>query len=374
MAVLPALAALAAVDTPAQAAWNNVFQVSCFHHRRRAVAAYAPCCPAPAPVVAAAAPCCPDPCPPPPCPQPVCTTRYIQRCYYQPVTTYQQRNYLEPVTTYRTSYYYEPVCSYRYSCYYDPCTCSYQQVATPVTSYRLRSQCNAVTSYLQRCQMVPVTSYQLRTYYEPVTTCCTPPVTPCCTPAAPAAVPAVPAVGAVPSVPTVPSAPSGAVPGVGEQQQQVVPSQKPRVGEEPMPPAGTRLRRFQETQPPPTAGAPDNSFRQPQLRSPVPALPAAPPRVRLDRIAALPDHNVEGQVVIGQARTPQAGARLLFVSASSDGRQQSVTADGRGRFQATLPTGSWLVYVRDGDGAPVFQSRLTVSEQATRQVTLAVSR
>src|SRR4051812_44335584 len=110
-----ALVALAAGGGPARAAWNNVFQVCC-HHCQSSGYAAAP--------VAAAAPACADP-----CPQQTCTTRYVQRCYYQPVTCYRTQTYYEPVTTYRTSYYYEPVCSYRYSCYYDPCTCSYQQVA-----------------------------------------------------------------------------------------------------------------------------------------------------------------------------------------------------------------------------------------------------
>ena len=112
--------------------------------------------------------CCPQP-----CPQTTCTTRYVQRCYYQPVVTYKTNTYYEPVTTYRTSYYYQPVTSYRYSCYYDPCTCRYQSVATPQTCYQLRSRCCPVTSYLQRTCMTPVTAYQQSFYYEPVTTCCT---------------------------------------------------------------------------------------------------------------------------------------------------------------------------------------------------------
>src|SRR5439155_26244 len=65
-AALVALAVLAAAEVPARAAWNNVFQVSCFHRRRVATANFAPCCPTPvvvaAPVVAAASPC-PCPCP-----------------------------------------------------------------------------------------------------------------------------------------------------------------------------------------------------------------------------------------------------------------------------------------------------------------------
>ena len=142
-----------------QAAWNNVFQVCCHSCQSSNYVA----APAPAPVVAGYNGC-------GGCQQ--CTTRYVQRCYYQPVVTYRQSCYTEPVTTYRTSYYYEPCTSYRYSCYYDPCTCRYQQVAQPVTTYRLRSQCCPVTNYLQRCCLQPVTTYRQMTYYEPQTTCC----------------------------------------------------------------------------------------------------------------------------------------------------------------------------------------------------------
>src|SRR5262249_48673175 len=148
--------------TPLHAAWNNVFQVCCFNcgHGHTSASYYAP----------AADPC--NPCPQP-CPQQVCTTRYVQRCYYQPCTTYQTKTYYEAVTSYRTSYYWEPVTTYRYTSYYDPCTCTCQQQACPVTCYRLRSQCCPVTNYVARCCTVPVTTQRLVTYYEPQTTCCT---------------------------------------------------------------------------------------------------------------------------------------------------------------------------------------------------------
>ncbi|MBI1917300.1 MAG: carboxypeptidase regulatory-like domain-containing protein [Planctomycetes bacterium] len=351
-AALVALAVLAAAEVPARAAWNNVFQVSCFHRRRVATANFTPCCPTPvvaaAPVIAAASPC--------PCPPPVCTTQYVQRSYYEPVTTYKAQTVLEPVTTYQTSYCLEPVCSYHYSCYYDPCTCSYQQVATPVTSYRVRSQCNAVTSYLQRCQMVPVQSYRLSYRLEPVQTCCTPVCpTPCCNGGTPA-------VGTIPSTPTVPSQP-----GVGEQQQPVVPvqplpAQKPIVGEQTNP-GGTGFRRFPgETPPPPMPNADGSSFRQPRV-------PAPPPQVHFDRIASLPGRSLEGRV-LDTNRAPQAGARLLFVSADTDGRRQSSTADGEGNFRATLANGSWLVYVRNRDGVPVFQAKIDVTERPSPPLTL----
>src|SRR5205085_4989054 len=73
-------ALLLAGAAPLQAAWCNVFQVSCSSCGSPAVSYYAP-------AVSYAAPdpggCC-NPCQ-------TCTTHYEQRCYYQPVTTYQSR-------------------------------------------------------------------------------------------------------------------------------------------------------------------------------------------------------------------------------------------------------------------------------------------
>jgi hypothetical protein len=368
-ASLCALAVLLAADAPSQAAWNNVFQVSCFHKHRTEARYLAPAC-CPQPVVASASPCCPQPC----CPQPVCTTQYVQRSYYQPVTCYQQKTWCEPVTTYQTSYYYEQVCSYRYSCYYDPCTCSYQQVATPVTSYRLRSRCCPVTSYLQRCQMVPVTSYKLSYYYEPVTTCCTPPAPTCCPPApsccsTTGAVTPTPAVGEQ-AIPT----PAPAQPHVGEDPG-IPATPRPRVGEDPGNGASDSFyQKYRQTQPPPMSGAEGSSYRQPKLQAPEPAAPAqhdsTPPKVRLEKIVMLPEHNVEGKIVRAEDSSPRAGARLLFVSADKDGAQESLTTDAEGKFQTRLARGGWLVYVRNREGTPVFQKRIEINDDEPRQVLL----
>jgi hypothetical protein len=321
----------------AVAAWNNVFQVCCHNCRSSNYVA------APAPVVASYGNGCG-------CQQ--CTTRYVQRCYYQPVTTYQQSCYMEPVTTYRTSYYYEPCTSYRYSCYYDPCTCSYQQVAQPVTTYRLRSQCCPVTSYLQRCCLKPVTTYQQMTYYEPQTTCCTttigaPVAAP---PAAASVVPSAPqaAVQGTPMVPApgVSGAPAGGAPGV--------------TGQPYMPPAGV------SGEPQPPAQGAGSSYRQPRLQAPVPAQPVSPtprPRVRLDRVTTMPRYNTEGQVVRAD-RVPQAGMKVIFVCADSQGGRQSLTTNGLGRFQTTLAAGNWLIYTQDAAGRLVYQQKVLVAADA----------
>jgi hypothetical protein len=336
-----ALAALAA-GTSANAGWNNVFQVCCNH-----------CGGSPAPVVASYGdPCCPQPCPQP-CPQTTCTTRYIQRTYYQPVTSYVQRTYYQPVTTYRTSYYYEPVCSYRYSCYFDPCTCRYQCCCTPVTSYRLRSRCCPVTSYLQRCCMTPVTTYRAACYYEPVTTCCT------TTTGAPVA-------SLPPGAAVTPAPPSNGVPA-------------PRADETRTPPAGT------ESLPPPPPETSEShgstAFQPPRSPAVQPPkvmphvqdssfrTPARPPVVRFDRIASRSGHNLEGRILDANQK-PRASARILFVSVERKSLQRTATAERDGSFSAHLSAGGWLVYTYDGNGRPVFARRVEVPAGRSVQVTL----
>lgn len=340
-----ALMLMAAGAAPAEAAWDNVFQVccnSCGGNNRPIISRFfnrscaPPCCAAPAP-------CCPAP----------CTTNYVQRSYYQPVTCYQTRTYYEPVTSYRTSYFYQPVTSYSYSCYYDPCTCSYQQVACPSTSYQLRSQTCAVQSYLQRTCQVPVTSYRLQTYYEPVTTCA---------PACPA---------------PAPCCPTSTSPGVSEQITPVPSSAgQPGVSESTSP-ANKSGEDYQRYYQPPLRQdgkkpASESSYRQPAPFRPR-NLPDAP-KVRLDRIVALPGSSsqVQGQVVTSK-QAPRSGAKVLFVSTTRQGPQESVTADRSGQFHVTLASGGWLVYLNGPDGKLTFHSKIEVRPEQNRQV-LLVSR
>jgi hypothetical protein len=123
--------------------------------------------------------------------------------------------------------------------------------------------------------------------------------------------------------------------------------------------------------------APDSSsFRQPQLRAPVPAQPATPStgaRIRLDRITAAPRHNTEGQVVSSD-RTPQGRAEVLFVNAERKGDRQTVAADHWGRFQANLSSGTWLVYVKQPSGRMVYQQKVDVSDDKPSVPITLVSR
>ena len=334
-----ALVALAAGTGTADAAWDNVFQTCCWGCNKQPATAYyyAP------PVVAAA--------PASPCPQP-CTTRYVQRSYYQPVTTYKTETYYEPVTTYRTSYYYEPVTSYRTSCYYDPCTGCPQQVATPVTSYRLKSQCNPVTSYLARTACKPVTSYQMSYYWEPQTTCCQTTIgAPVYT--APVGAPATQPAATDSYGGTPPASYGGTPPGAGD------------TGSGQAPTTTDSSRKITTPEPPLMPKADTNSYRQPVLgapqAAPQPVQPVQPAKVRLDKIVSLHGANVQGEV-LDSKRLPQSSARVLFVSADRQRTQEEVVADSTGNFRVSLTSGSWLIYTYGSDGRPTYHRKLEVRD------------
>jgi hypothetical protein len=338
----------AAATAPADAAWNNAFQVCC-HNCRSNVSNY-PAVP------------CPQPCPPPCPPQQQCVTRYEQRCYYQPITTYKTSYYYEPVTTYKTSYYYEPVTTYRYSCYYDPCTGCPKQVCVPCTSYQLRSQCCPVTSYLQRCQVTPCTTYQQMFYYIPRTTCCTTtegaPIFG--TPPAGAGVGAVPHNGGNPPVVGEGVGPQpgfGAPPNVGENRT----TQPPNVGENRQPIPG--MENSMKVSP---QGAP----RQPRLGPPEPAArPTPPPDVRIDKVVSLARQEVEG-VVVNDTRQPFQGVEVVFVNAANERVHESVRSDADGSFRVKLTEGRWLVYVETRNGQVDFAKEIEVGNGNTPALTL----
>ncbi len=342
-----AVALLLLVPQLAPAAWDNVFQVTCFGCKKRpTTAAYF----APAP----ACPTCAPPCPcPAPCPCPT-TTAYVQRTYYTPVTTYQAETRYEPVTSYRTSYYCEPVTSCHCTSYFDPCTCTCRQVCTPVTTYRMRSQCNAVVNYVARVCYRPVTTYRQSCYMEAVQVpACPPPCpSPCptCPPGstAPAAVAgppvaAVPPIGTIPGTTAVPPLNLGAEPppaGLNEQRS--------------VPPAGLSEQR--DYMPPATG----QSYR-PGVR------PAPPPPVyKPERVASLPGGGtaVSGQVVRGDF-APRAGARVVFVNAQRQDVREATTADVAGRFRVSLASGHWYVYVDDA-----YHNQFDVRGGETRPVTV----
>jgi len=307
-AVVLALGCLAGGAADASAAWDNVFQTTacCGESSRSAYFAPAP------------TPCCPS-------------VSYVQRCYYQPVTTYKTETYYEPVTTYRTSHYWEPVTRYRYTSYYDPCTGCCQQVATPCTSYYLRTKCNACQSYVQRCRMVPCTEMRKSYYLEPVVTYSDPCGNPC------------------------PSCPGGAA--VAEPGARIQPGAA--IGESPARiPAGVN-----ESSEPPRIKSPGI-----QESNPKQTIPVKP--VRADRIASRERDGgrLAGQVVRDDRITPRANATLKFVG---DGDIEVMAkADATGRFAVELPPGEWTLYLRGADGKAKFHSTLVVRRDDDRRVTV----
>jgi hypothetical protein len=337
---------------PADAAWNNVFQVTCWHCRPHSSSGYFA-----APVVANfGSPGCCDPCPQP-CPQTQCVTKYVQRCYYQPVTCYQTQTYYEQVTTYRTSYYYEPCTTYRYSCYFDPCTCSYQQVACPVTSYKLRSQCCPVQSWVQRCCQVPVTTYQKSFYWEPQTTCCTTTTGAPIYPQQPPQVVTPPAGGGPyqgPYQAPYQTQPPPSVEGKGSFGGNPAYDQYFKQSEQP----GGQQSQFRQLSPNGQPGLPGKQ---------APASP--PPNVKLDKIAQADGTLIQGQVV-SDKNAPKAGVQVTFVSVQKQSADQVVTSNAAGHFQVQLPAGSWLVYMRSTDGQYVFHSRIDIDAKQKTPVIL----
>lgn len=344
---LGTLALWAAFALDASAAWNNVYQPTLFGRHQRTTSNY--CCPAPvvvqsSPVVAA--PACN------PCQQQQCSTSYVQRCFYQPVTTYTTQSYYEAVTTMQTSYYYEPVTCYRTSYYFDPCTCCYKQVATPVTSYELRSKCCPVQTWVQRCAQVPVTTYQKSCYLEPRTTCCQTTVGALIPTAA--AAPA-PVIANPPSVTVNPPANPPSVIATPPANNTAPP---PQIKDQPGPSGPNVGNNTSLSSPQSNWQAPANIVPQSNPQ----------PQVKLDRIVYGPESFVEGQVVRTD-NAPRANASILFVSADN-GKRETATSNGAGRFQVNLASGNWLVYVQNNDGTAQFHSRLNVQEQQTARITL----
>jgi hypothetical protein len=97
--------------------------------------------------------------------------------------------------------------------------------------------------------------------------------------------------------------------------------------------------------------------------------PPPPPAVRLDRIVVGPNAWVEGQVVRSD-NTPRPNAQLTFVSADRLAPRQVVSANSAGRFQVTLASGGWMVFINGPDGVQTYHSRIEVGEHQSPRITL----
>jgi len=368
------LLALAATELPAQAAWNNVFQPTCFGRSRSSSSGYGGSyCQSCAPVVAQyaapvmaqyvpPAPACntcnsPPPivvqAPPPPVQQ--CTTNYVQRSYYQPVTSYESRSYYEPVSTMQTSYYYEAVTNYQTSYYPDPCNCGYVAKSTPVTAYQLKQQSCPVQSWVQRCAQVPVTSYKQMYYMEPQTTCCN--TTPGC-PNGACQTPGACANGACQGAsPQAPAYQQPQQPAYQQQQQPAYQQQQQPAYPAPQTPSYSAPPVIDQPRPAPSG--PSVGSMSGYGYHPMKTASAWQPVVTLAAIAPEKNDGVQGQVVRSD-RTPTTNANVLFVNATT-GDRHSITTNNAGRFNVALTSGSYHVFLASSNGTAAYHSLVNVT-------------
>jgi hypothetical protein len=116
-----------------------------------------------------------------------------------------------------------------------------------------------------------------------------------------------------------------------------------------MPPAGVSEQRDQYYMPPAT----------PSVR-PTPR----PATYKPERVASLSGSSVTGQIVRSDF-APRAGAKVTFVNAQRQTDRQATTADAAGRFQVSLASGHWYVYV---DGA--YHNQMDVRGDESKPVTV----
>ena len=120
-----------------------------------------------------------------------------------------------------------------------------------------------------------------------------------------------------------------------------------------------------ETAPPPT----NNSSSWQPAAAPLPIANVPPPfapaqtaqTVKLDRIVFGGDVVLEGELVRGD-KTPRPDVKLLFVNANQSNQRDTVTTNHAGRFQVTLASGGWLVYIYNIDGEAMYHSRIEVAD------------
>jgi hypothetical protein len=146
-------------------------------------------------------------------------------------------------------------------------------------------------------------------------------------------------------------------------------STTPQPGVRDVPGGVPGVQQYNDTMPPAGTSSRQYAPQTPRVQVPLPQRPVTPPAVKLERIVAIPPHNVEGTIV-SDDRTPQANVRLKIISADRQGAEQSVTADSAGQFRATLAAGGWLVYVQRNDGKLDFVRKIEVRDDQPKQLTL----
>ena len=303
----PLLAVAGSADF-ASAGWNNVYQVTCWGCRKARSDSYYT--PAPAPSRSSYR-----------------LSHYETETRSETVTVMRPERVVEQVPTTERRSYYEPVTTYTRSSYYDPVTGCCQTVEKPTTRMIRREECSTVMKAVERLQMVPTQverQYEVRrpVYYGPEE--------------------------------KVYKAPTCALPGASagsSPQVDVIRSQGPTIA-----PAGGETILPQNI---PTN--PGSGMSAPRV------MPPAKVNGRTTSLAKATA--VRGEVVRPDQATPLAGAKLVLVSAADSKTREYATADEFGRFEASVPAGTYHLYVGDGHGKASFHKTLRL-EEAERTFTV----
>ncbi len=235
-----------------------------------------------------------------------------------------EREIVEVPTVERRTYY-EPQTSYTRSSYYDPVTGCCQTVEKPTTRLIRKEECATVMKPVERLRMVPTqvqreVEVRRPVYYGPEERVYK---TPVC---------------------ALPNSSSGAAP-----QVDIIRSQGPTVA-----PDG-----YTPITPPGVSTTPQ-------------ALPRAMPPAKVNARTTSRNGStaVRGEVVRADQATPLAGAKLVLVSATDKGTREYATADEFGRFDVTVPAGTWHLYVGDGKGRASFHKTVKLDDAAERTFTV----
>lgn len=302
------LLAVAGTADFASAGWNNVYQLTCWgcRDRDRGSSYYV----RPAPVQSRSS----------------YFAGYETRTETITRTVMRPERVIEEVPTVERRTYYEPQTTYTRSSYYDPVTGCCQTVERPTTRMIRREECNTVMKPVERLRMVPTQVQQdvevrRPVYYGPEERIIKQPV--CALPNA--------STGATPQVDIIRSP----APSVSGEPERILP---PNV---PTNPGGVSNPRVM---PPNKVNARTTS-----------------------RYAGTTA--VRGEIVRPDQTTPLAGAKLVLVSATDKNVREYAIADAFGRFDLSVPSGTWHMYVGDGTGRASFHKTLKL-EQAERTFTV----
>ena len=302
----PLLAVFGSADL-ASAGWNNVYQVTCWGCRNKTTRSDSYYYPAPTQSRSSY------------------FAGYDTHTETITQTVMRPEKYVEEVPTVERRSYYEPVTSYTRSSYYDPVTGCCQTVEKPHTRMVRKEECQTVMKAVERLRMVPTqvqreVEVRRPIYYGPEERIVKSPVC------------------------ALPNSSSGAAP-----QVDVIRSQQPTVTQD----RGERI-------------VPQQLPTTPQ------SLPRSmpPAKVNARTTSRSSTTAVRGEVVRNDQSTPLAGAKLVLVSAADGGVREYVTADEFGRFDATVPAGTWHLYVGDGRGRAGFHKTVKLAEADERTFTV----